>query len=417
MILLLSTFLGLASAQDAETRFLNLSYDAGDLDAYVGGSLLTANVGYLEGSAPASVTPGFMAVELAESGTYGASILATSFVDFVADSRRDIVAYGSADSMGVLALADDASNVPVGFNRLQISHVAEGTPDIDIYLPATGATVADDLPFGGADSINVSASGAFTVMLDIDDDSGADWIFDLPDIGSGEHVNLLVTAEAGDLSIVIWSTDGTVQVVPGVFIPKPTVQFVHLSPDMAPLDVYIGFSFSPVFENLSFGMASVPTPVKRGSLGFTLSPAGVPPTSPFGEGTTRLEAETDYTVYAFGEVSNLLYGSVVDEEVVPGSLALRVLHTSLGLGPVAVFVDGVEESPFLRRGQKMKGFYPTGAFQLGVDNTFDGVEDFVFDVPDYGDAMINVFLATDELLELHLFVDQPDGTLLQLDAL
>jgi hypothetical protein len=417
MIVLLSTFISMASAQDADVRLLHLSPDAGDLEAYAGGTLAASGVSYLEGSAPSPIAPGFQQVDVAESGSAGATVFATTFVDFQANDQYDLVAYGSQASMGILALASSAGGVPGGSNRLQFANVAEGTPAMDIYLPAIDQVVADDLPYGGNDTVQVAASGPFTVMLDIDDDSGADWIFDLPDIGSGQDVNMLVTSENGDLSMVIWLQDGTVEVVPGLFIPKPTVQFVHLSPDLPATDVYIGFSFLPIFENMTFGTASLPASIKRGQVGFTLAPAGLPPTSPFGEGATRLEAETDYTVFTYGEEANLRYGSVIDMEEVPGSLAVRVLHTALGVGPTTVSIDGTIVDSFVRRGQGHEAYYSTGAFQLGFDNTLDGVDDFVFDVPDYGTASLNLFLATSEALETRLYVDQPDGTLLVLDPL
>jgi len=415
MTLLISLLTSLAVAQDADVRFINLSPDAGDLEAYAGGTLYASGVGYLEGSSAVAVAAGFQTAEIAESGSGGANPYVSTLISLDAGESYNVVAYGDVATMALLSVIDDNSAVPAGTNRLQLSHVAEGVADIDVFIPGTGSLSADDLPYGANDTI-LGPDGEITIVFDVDDDQWADYIFDMPDLGTGRLLNLLVIGEEENLSMVVWEDDGTISVVDGVFIPKPTLRYIQLSPDLPAVDMYVGFGFDPLIEGSTYGTMTVPQSVSPGPQGITLTEAGLPPTSSFLTASGNFQPETDYVVMTYGPAANLRGKAFPDPPPHDTDQTVRIVHGSALVTRCQVLADGVAQG-ITRRGDSVNFLHAPGAFTLELDEGGDGVVEYTFDVPDTGSDHVNLFFATNDAFETRLYIDYGDGSLDVVDPL
>ncbi len=415
MTLLISLLTSLAVAQDADVRFINLSPDAGDLEAYAGGSLYASGVGYLEGSSSVPVASGFQTAEIAESGSGGANPYVSTLISLDAGESYNVVAFGSVATMSLLSVVDDSSAIPAGTNRLQLSHVAEGVADIDVFIPGTGSLSIDDLPYGANDTI-LAPDGEIIIVFDVDDDQWADYFFEMPDMGTGQLLNLLVIGEEENLSMVVWEADGTITVVDGVFIPKPTLRYVQLSPDLPAVDMYVGFGFDPLIEGSTFGTITAPQNVSPGLQGITLTEAGLPPTSSFLTASGNFQPETDYAVVTFGPMGNLRGKAFADPPAHPTDQTVRIVHASAVVTRCQVLANGVAQGN-ARRGDDVTYLHAPGSFLLELDEGADGSVEYAFDVPDTGAEHVNLFFATNDAFETRLYIDYGDGTLDVVDPL
>jgi hypothetical protein len=415
----LSLLLSSAFAQDADVRALNLSPDADAVDMFVDGAAGATGVGFLQASGFEIVPSGPALVEFAPTGLGAGAAIASSSATLSSSKSYTSILYGSVGALHAITLLDDSVGIASGTSRLQILHAAEGFGAMDLYVPQGKSILTDDIPYRAFDSIDVPV-GSFDLFIDLDNDSSEDWTFELPPLVDGEVLTLAIVADGGALTAVLLAEDGTLNAVQGVFIPKPSLRFVQMSPDLPTADLFVGFDFVPEFTNLTFGTASDTLLIRRGSTAFTLAPAGTPPTSPYGEGSGKLESDVDYIAFSYGLRANLGFKAftIKDMTPYPTQTGLRVIHTAVDLAAsIDIYDDGVLLHDDVAFGRPAGAVRAPGPFTLGIDEDNDGILEHTFSVPDFGaGAFVNLFVATDAAGTPMLFAVKPNDEFAQIDV-
>lgn len=122
------------------------------------------------------------------------------------------------------------------------------------------------------------------------------------------------------------------------------VRVVHASPDAPNVDIWVNGSVA--ISDLAFKEATDYVPLAPGEYQIQVTPTGAPATEAVINATVTLEANTDYTVAAIGEVANIQPLVLVDDNSAPaaGKAHVRVVHAS----PDAPAVDvAVANGPVL----------------------------------------------------------------------
>ncbi len=126
------------------------------------------------------------------------------------------------------------------------------------------------------------------------------------------------------------------------------VRVAHMSPDAPNVDVYVDGGDEPVLGDVAFGAVSAYLEVPAGDRQVEITAAGDPDTSVFDD-TVTVEADTDYTVAAAGEISeegSETFAPVVLEddnsEVGSGDARLRAVHLSPDAPAVDITAAGGE---------------------------------------------------------------------------
>jgi hypothetical protein len=194
------------------------------------------------------------------------------------------------------------------------------------------------------------------------------------------------------------------------------VRVIHASPDAPDVDVYA--NGAAVLTDVPFEASSGYLPVPAGDYTFEVYPAGADASSTDAVLTIEasLEANTDYTVVAIGEVASIEAAVFVDNNSAPasGKAHVSVVHA----GPDAPAVDiAVADGPVLVSDLA----FGEGAGPLPVDaGTYDlevrpaGSEDVVLPLDGIAldDGMIYTFIATgfldgDPALTVLAFAEEP----------
>lgn len=137
---------------------------------------------------------------------------------------------------------------------------------------------------------------------------------------------------------------GVLPAIDGENQPEPTgrLRVAHASPDAPEVDVFL--SGERVFSGVPFGAVSDYLAVPAGTAAARITPAGDSETAVF-EGDVTVEADTDYTVAAIGELSEETFSPqvLVDDNSIERSRArVRVVHASPDAPAVDVTVDDAE---------------------------------------------------------------------------
>ena len=171
------------------------------VDIYTGGTRAIAAFGYLSATDYLSVPAGDYSFDVFAAGADPLSTpaLAIPSLAYDADAFYTLVAYDNTGSIAGIRLDDDASPIAAGSARVQIVHVADTIPQVDVLnIDSLGAatTLLNDLSFGTSSGTLDIPAGAYTVGLDVNNDLAADVIFTLPELTSGANATVYAIKDA-----------------------------------------------------------------------------------------------------------------------------------------------------------------------------------------------------------------------------
>ena len=170
------------------------------VDIYTGGALTVPNFTYLSATDYLSVPAGDYSFDVFAAGvSTGTPALAIPSLAYDADAFYTLVAYDNTGSIAGIRLDDDASPIAAGSARVQIVHVADTIPQVDVLnIDSLGAATAllTDLSFGTSSGTLDIPAGAYTVGLDVNNDLAADVIFTLPELTSGANATVYAIKDA-----------------------------------------------------------------------------------------------------------------------------------------------------------------------------------------------------------------------------
>ena len=178
------------------------------------------------------------------------------------------------------------------------------------------------------------------------------------------------------------------------------VRAAHMSPNAPNVDVYV--DGDAVLEDVSFGDISGYLELDAGTYTVEITPAGDPDTTVF-NGDVSVEAETDYTVAAIGEVGDDVDQSfealvLEDDNSDPGddTARVRAVHASPDAPAVDITADGDVLFDGVEFGESDSVEVPAGDYTLEVrGDTEENDGDVVgeFDVSLAGGAAYTTFAA------------------------
>jgi hypothetical protein len=319
-------------------RVAHVSPDAPNVDVYVDGDAVLEGVAFGDVSSYLEVPAGDRQVEITAAGDPDTSVFSGP-VTVEADTDYTVAAAGEISDDGTqefapIVLEDDNSEVEEGNARLRAVHASPDAPAVDITAAGGDVVLFDGVAFGQSGYTTVGA-GSYTVEIRGDTESNdgdvvADFDETLADGGvytafavgylnpeeapGDEGFDLVVVQDAGDE-------------------PTANVRVAHMSPDAPNVDVYVDGG-DPVLSDVEFTTVSNYLEVPAGDRQVEITAAGDPSTSVF-DGPVTVEADTDYSIVAAGEISDMAqepFAPIVLEddnsEVMGSNARLRAVHVS-----------------------------------------------------------------------------------------
>jgi hypothetical protein len=187
--------------------------------------------------------------------------------------------------------------------------------------------------------------------------------------------------------------------------PTARVRVLHLSPDAPAVDAYVNKTVKAV-SGLSFpsGTTAVKAPAAA-KIDLEVTASGSPASQAVVSlDGLELDADKDYTVFAFGKLAELQLNALQDDTsgLATNNVRLRIIHAADGVGTVNVLQlpDTGTPTPIaqnLRYGTAATPVdLPSAAFTAGLDLNLDGTPDLTFAVPALPKgSIINVFAVLD----------------------
>lgn len=133
-----------APTPTARLRVVHASPDAPNVDVLVDNTVVLTNVPYRATSNYLTVPSGTRNIKVNATGTSTTVIDAN--VPLTANSDTTVLATGRLAGIQPLVLTDDNSAPTSGNIKVRLVHAAPGASNVDIYVTAPGADLADEVP-------------------------------------------------------------------------------------------------------------------------------------------------------------------------------------------------------------------------------------------------------------------------------
>ena len=326
----------------ANLRVAHLSPDAPNVDVYADGSAVLEDVAFGAVSDYLEVPAGDRQVRItpagdAETTVFEGAVPVEAGTDYTVAATGEL-SEGADRSFEPLVLEDDNSDPEEGMVRIRLVHASPDAPAVDVTLAANDDVLFDGVAYGESGYVTVPA-GDYTLQVRGDtENNDGDVVasFDVSVEAGGVYTGfaagyLSPDDDPGDAAfdlIVARDTQGGMMDSSG----SANLRVAHLSPDAPNVDVYA--DGSAVLEDVAFGAVSDYLEVPAGDRQVRITPAGDAETTVF-EGAVPVEAGTDYTVAATGELSEGADRSfeplvLEDDNSDPeeGMVRIRLVHAS-----------------------------------------------------------------------------------------
>lgn len=196
-------------------RVLHLSPDAPNVDVFVNGNDEPAitNLAFGDGTGTINLPAGNYRFDVSATGApRSEAVITVEEFELQRDRDYTIVAYDSLSMIKPLVVEDDFSAVGGDNLRVRAIHVAANVREVDVYQVPEGALrtiLAQDVVFGGvSDNLSLPAR-AYTIGLDIDNDSVIDVDYALPSLPAGTIANVYAVSDLLNVFLVAQFADGS----------------------------------------------------------------------------------------------------------------------------------------------------------------------------------------------------------------
>lgn len=335
---------GIVTAQSDDggrVRVVHLSPDAPNVDVLVDGSVALSDVALGDVSDYLALASGTYTVTITAAGdpetvAFDGEIALEEGTDYTVAAIGEL----SEETFRPLVLVDDTRRPASGIAYLRVVHASPDAPAVDVTLFGGRLPLVKDVSFGDATDYLALPAGEYTAEIR---PAGSDDLVGTVEVELAEESAYTAFAngyltpddEPGDEPF------GVISAIDGEDQPDPTgrLRVAHASPDAPNVDVSLGGE--RVLADVPFGAVSSYLEVPAGTATATITPAGDPDTAVF-EGAVTVEADTDYTVAAIGELSGETFRPQVlvdDNEIKRGRARVRIVHASPDAPAVDVTVD------------------------------------------------------------------------------
>lgn len=325
----------------AQLRLVNASAEYAALDLVVDDTLRQSSVAYAATDAYVEIDPDETDTEVFRSGT--STALVSSTPALAAGDRYTLVAYGGEGALAAVLLDDNAEAADDGEARVRVLNAAPEAGDVDVYLTAEDADLAD------AEALQPGAVagevGAFVIVdattwrLRI---TGAgdreDLRLDVSGIAlaSGQVVTVVVTPARGGVLVnaLVLTQRGAITALDGT---QARARAIAAVTDSGAVAARVGDV--SLMNGTGAPAAGDYVLVPGGAAAVSVSVNG----SAVDGGTPTLEAGTDHTLLVWGEAAAPTASWIADDNrppTVSGRAKLRLVHVIAGLdAPLALTLD------------------------------------------------------------------------------
>jgi hypothetical protein len=130
----------------SQVRIIDASPDAPGVDVYQGSSVLAYNLGLGTVTSYVPIAPGSYSINVDTAGSVPPQLLVTAAGTFLNNAQYTVLVGGSAATLQEFILKDQSQPAPSGDVSIRIIDQADKTGPVDVYLVATGSTLATALP-------------------------------------------------------------------------------------------------------------------------------------------------------------------------------------------------------------------------------------------------------------------------------
>ena len=196
-------------------RVLHLSPDAPNVDVFVNGNDEPAitNLAFGDGTGTIELPAGNYRFDVSATGApRSEAVITVEEFELERDRNYTIIAFDSLSMIKPLVVEDDFSEVSGDNIRARAIHVAANVREVDVYQVPEGGLrtiLAQNVGFGVAsDNLSLPAR-AYTIGLDIDNDSVVDIDYALPSLPAGTIANVYAVSDLLNVFLVAQFADGS----------------------------------------------------------------------------------------------------------------------------------------------------------------------------------------------------------------
>ncbi|MEE4245274.1 MAG: DUF4397 domain-containing protein [Kangiellaceae bacterium] len=336
---------------DPKVQVVHASPDAPAVNLFAAGASLAENVDYAQATARLQVTAGTLNVDvqaILPDGTTP-SVIGPVDLELEGDTQYTVLAVNDVTEIAPLIITRDDVEVSEGFVRATVLHAAPDAPQVDVYVTAPGADLADASPLGsivyqetlgpvevegGNYQVRVAVAGTTTVVYD----SGT---IPLP-AGADLTIVAIENTLTGDAPINLLALDDNGGSIIQDVNATADLRVVHASPDAPAVDVVVNDGFqAPLVEDLAFAEATDFVGVPSDTYNVKVVPANA--TTPVViDADLALEQGVNYSVLAVDVLANIEPLVLVeDRREVATEAKLQVVHASPAAQTVDVYLTAV----------------------------------------------------------------------------
>lgn len=346
------SFVSTEAPETFNLQVLHASADAPPVNIFVDGTQILADVDYKSGAQRIFPVGSYsISVDGILPGG-NATVIGPATFDFAADTTYTVVALGNVADIEPFVFSQPRSNPAAGNARLTVLHGAPGVAEVDVYLTAPDAVLADSDPL---DTINFKGTigpaevpeGMYKVSVTLP--GGDTAVYETPlTLAAGDEffVTAVPSTNAGlsPISLVLLSAAGAAD-VPTAGTPAGLRVF-HTAADVPPVAIVVNDGFdAPLIPNLAF-----PTLFPGSGTYFNVAPdtynVKVTPAPASETGliaineNLTLGAGQAYDVLAVGSLATAVEPLVLNDDPRPVSsyAKVRIVHASPTAQDVDIYV-------------------------------------------------------------------------------
>ncbi len=154
---------------EARVRVFHASPDAPNVDVLIDGGRILEDIPYTAASDFLGVDAGDRRLQVNVTGTETSAI--DTHVVFAEDADYMVVAAGKVSQIAPLVFPSDRSEPDAGLARVRVLHSAPSAPNVDVYVTAPGAGIADvqpvlsNVPFKAISDYLTIPAGSYDIFV------------------------------------------------------------------------------------------------------------------------------------------------------------------------------------------------------------------------------------------------------------
>lgn len=336
-------------------RVHHTSPDAPDVNVLVNGEAALEAVPYQTSSGVLELDAGDYEIQVDGilPGGDVATVIGPADLSFAADTRYEIFAVGKVgdESIAPLILENAVAPVTDGNVRVQVVHAAPDAPDVDVYVTAPDADLADEtavgtLSFGDNTAQLEVPTGDYQIRVTVAGDPTA-VAFDSGTVNLDAGADLVVAAvantAAGESPVALQVSDGTTTELVYDVNSGSNLRVVHASADAPNVDITLNNAAEPAIADLAFGSFAGYVNLAADDYLVDVAAAGGDPVV-IDDAELSLELGAQYSVYAIGGLADLTLAVLPEtNRSIATAAQLQVVHASVSAGNVDIYLTATDD--------------------------------------------------------------------------